>query len=161
MNQQAERGQQWLEQLLMLTGLPTTVQIKEVAIASEENSHWLNIDSSNLTPEQIAILIGEKGSSIDAIQYLANTILNLSVEEDLQGSHIVELDGYRLKRHQELSALAEQVAQQVRETKEAVAISALSSAERRQIHTFLKDAEDLETESQGQEPDRKLVVRLR
>ena len=55
----------------------------------------------------------------------------------------------------------EQVAQQVRQTGEEVEMKSLSSAERRQIHTFLKDAEDLETESRGQEPDRRLVVRRR
>jgi spoIIIJ-associated protein len=54
-----------------------------------------------------------------------------------------------------------QIAEQVRQTGQEVEIKSLSSAERRQIHTFLKDANDLSTESRGQEPDRRLVIRLR
>ena len=55
----------------------------------------------------------------------------------------------------------EEVAQKVRASGHPIELESLSAAERRQIHTFLKEARDLETFSQGQEPDRRLVVRLR
>ena len=158
-DQQSQRGKEWLEKLLQLIGIPAGVKIAEV---EDEQSDWLIIDETNLTPEQIEILIGQKkGEAIDAIQYLANTLLNIGIEEELQRSFTVELNGYRVRRQAQLRALAEKVARQVRETGEKVEIKSLSSAERRQVHTFLKDSEDLETESRGQEPDRRLVVRLR
>lgn len=157
-----ERGQEWLEKLLALMGLPTDVTLGVDETQDEEsNSCWLMINHLNLTPEQIQIVIGQRGEGIDAIQYLANTLLNLGVESEEQQAFTVELNGYRLKRRAELLAWTRQVAQQVRETGREVEMKSLSSAERRQIHTFLKDAEDLETESRGQEPDRRLVVRLR
>ena len=158
-DQQSQRGKEWLEKLLQLIGIPAGVKIAKV---EDEQSDWLIIDETHLTPEQIEILIGQKkGEAIDAIQYLANTLLNIGIEEELQRSFTVELNGYRVRRQAQLRALAEKVAGQVRETGEKVEIKALSSAERRQVHTFLKDSEDLETESRGQEPDRRLVVRLR
>jgi spoIIIJ-associated protein len=163
MEQQIDRGKQWLEELLSLMGIPATVITNNIEIEefqNEPSSCWLTIDESNLTPEQIQILIGDRGEHIDAIQYLANTLLNINVEEDLQGSFNIEIANYRVRRYRELFELAQNVAKEVRETGREVSIESLSSAERRQIHTFLQSAEDLETQSRGQEPDRRLVVRL-
>lgn len=159
--QQLSRGKEWLEKLLKLMGIAT-----EVTVGADENqmqfgSCWLIIDHTPLTSEQIEILTGYRGEGIDAIQYLANTILNLDVDTEDQQAYTVELNDYRLKRQEELFALAKQVAYEVRQTGQEREINSLSSAERRQIHTFLQDAEDLATESRGQEPDRRLVVRLR
>jgi spoIIIJ-associated protein len=162
MEETIQRGQQWLENLLQLMGFPTQVKIGSGELyGADANACWLIIDETNLTPEQIEILLGQKGEGIDAIQYLANTILNLGLAPEEQRAFTVELVGYRIQRQEELLALAKEVAQQVRQTGQEVEMKSLSSAERRQIHTFLKDAEDLETESRGQEPDRRLVVRLR
>ncbi len=160
MEQQTHFGQEWLENLLALMGFPAKVTVENRASAlGESDECWLTIEGSELTPEQIAILIGEKGESIDAIQYLANTIININVEPEQQQGFTVELDGYRLKRQEELKAWTQQLAQQVRQTGQEVEMTSLSSAERRQIHTFLKEVEDLETESRGQEPDRRLVIK--
>lgn len=156
---QTERGKEWLEELLILIGIPAQVKIESQDADSE--SDWLVIDETSLTPERIETLIGEKGESIDAIQYLASTILNLGIESESQRPFTVELNRYRVRRQEELLALAQELAQQVRETGKEVEVKSLSSAERRQIHTLLKESEDLKTESRGQEPDRRLVVKLR
>ncbi|MBW4621599.1 MAG: RNA-binding protein [Cyanosarcina radialis HA8281-LM2] len=157
-----ERGQQWLEKLLHLAGFAATVTLEQPASASAVESdpnHWLTIDGQTLTAEQIDILIGAEGATIDAIQYLANSILNLNQESDLQAAYTVELNGYRLRRQEELQAMAAYAANTVRETGEEFVMTPLSAAERRQVHTILQDCEDLETFSRGQEPDRRLVVR--
>lgn len=157
-----QRGQQWLEQLLSLSKLPAKVTVTDITEAhSDKPNYWLTIDETKLTPEQIQILIGPDGTAIDAIQYLANSILNIGQTEDGQASYTIELDGYRLRRQAELRAMAEYAAQKVRETGEEFEMKALSSAERRQVHTFFKEWEDLESQSRGQEPDRRLVVRRR
>ena len=162
MERSIQRGQQWLENLLQLMGFPSQVNIGEgEPYGTDADACWLIIDETYLTSQQIEILLGQKGEGIDAVQYLANTILNLGLTPEEQRAFTVELTGYRLQRQAELLALAKEVAQQVRQTGQEVEMKSLSSAERRQIHTFLKDAEDLETESRGQEPDRRLVVRLR
>lgn len=159
--QQIARGQEWLEKLLRLMGIATEVTVGEDENQMQAGSSWLIIDHTRLTPEQIQILIGYRGESIDAIQYLANTVLNLEADPEEQQAYTVELNDYRLKRQAELLALAKRVANEVRQTGQEIEVKSLSSAERRQIHTFLKEDEDLATESRGQEPDRRLVVRLR
>ncbi len=159
-NQLRHRGKEWLEKLLDLSGLPTDVKVTDSEDSEVDRpSYWLTIEETQLTSLQIHTLIGPKGEVIDAIQYLANSILNLDDRE--QGSYTIELAGYRFQRQQELQSLATRAAQQVRATGGEVELTSLSSAERRQIHTFLKEWDDLETQSRGQEPDRRLVVRLR
>jgi len=126
----------------------------------EPDSYWLTINEINLTSEQIQLLIGPEGTVLDAIQYLANASLNLSKTQDQQASYTVELNGYRVRRQAEIQALAENAAEQVRASGKEIEIKSLSSAERRQVHTFLKECTDLETFSRGKEPHRHLVVRL-
>ncbi len=164
-----QRGQQWLEQLLQLAKFPTGV--KETAIQTipqssdssqaELETYWLTIDETKLTSAQIQALIGSEGATLDAIQYLANAILNLGQEREEQTAYTIELDGYRARRQAELQELAEDAAQQVRSSGQEFEIKSLSSAERRQVHTFFQECDDLETYSRGQEPDRRLVVRLK
>ncbi|QYO64907.1 protein jag [Leptolyngbya sp. 7M] len=159
-DQQIQRGKHWLEEMLQLSGLPATVQ-PDLERTGAEGSCWLTIDDATLTHEQTQILIGEEGNVLDAVQYLANTILNIGRGEDLQTAYTIELAGYRVQRQIELQQLAEAAVQHVRETGEEYEMAALSAAERRQVHTYLKATYgDLETYSRGKEPDRRLVVRL-
>lgn len=160
-----QRGQQWLETLLKLTEVSANVKPELETTPGEDSelqqpdSYWLTIDETKLTPEQIQILIGSEGTVLDAIQYLANAILNLGQTQEQQASYTVELNGYRVRRQAELRTIAENAAVQVRSSGQEVEIKSLSSAERRQVHTFLKDFTDLETFSRGKEPHRHLVVR--
>nr|WP_132866473.1 R3H domain-containing nucleic acid-binding protein [Scytonema millei] len=160
-----QRGQQWLEQLLQLSGVSTQVTAKlqtpktENSDPEEHDSYWLTIEQSSLLPEQVQALIGAEGSVLDAIQYLANATLNLNQPQERQAAYIIELDGYRLRRQAEIQAIATSAIEQVRTTGQEVEIKSLSSAERRQIHTFLKDFSDLESFSRGKEPHRQLVIR--
>lgn len=152
-----DRGKTWLESLLEVSGIPSTVELNDRR-SGGEGSCWLTINSDTLTTEQVSHLIGERGAVLDAIQYLANTTLNLNQAEDEQCAYTVELNGYREQRSIELEALANDAIQHVRDTGEEYEISSLSAAERRQVHTFLKDFDEFETYSKGREPDRKLVV---
>ena len=153
---QMQRGQQWLEELLKLSAIPSKVVSQQ-----QEDCYWMTIDQSNLTPEQVAILVGPDGNVVDAIQYLCNTVANIGNESDEPIPYTVELNGYRIRRQEELRSMAEYAAEQARSTGVEFELKALSSAERRQVHSFLSECEDLETYSQGQEPDRRLVVRRR
>ncbi|MGK7942973.1 MAG: protein jag [Microcystaceae cyanobacterium] len=161
MDKQIERGKEWLETLMELMGIKTTVSVEKDPMDDTNPSVWLVINEANLTPEQINRLIGSQGEGIDTLQYIANTLINMKVEYDDQRMFTIELAGYRLKRQTELKNWAQQVAGQVRQTGQEVEMKSLSSAERRQVHNFLKDETDLETESRGHEPDRRLVIRLR
>ncbi|MCT7974217.1 protein jag [Laspinema olomoucense] len=151
-----QRGQQWIEQLLKLLRIDSSVTTQE-----QEDSFWLTIDEKNLTPEQIEILTGPNGQVLDAIQYLANTTLNIAQPTDVQASYTIELNQYRVRREEVLREMVAKAVQTVQETGEAYEMKGLSSAERRQVHNLLKDYEDLESFSRGQEPDRRLVVHRR
>jgi spoIIIJ-associated protein len=155
--QDIQRAQQWLEKLLSHLGTPasvTNIQSTEGA----ERTEWLVIDETQLQAEQIKLLLGDQGQTLDAIQYLANSILNIGQTEDHKGAFTIELAGYRLRRFAELDAIAQEAADKARSSGAEIELKALSAAERRHVHNFLKEFEDLETFSRGQEPDRRLVV---
>lgn len=157
--QQMQQGQKWLAEMLKIAGLSTQVTVDQ-SQSGLDGSCWLTIDDAELTAEQVRILTGEQGGVLDAMQYLANTILNIGHGEAEQTAYTIELAGYRVRRQQELQELAEAAVQHVRGTGEEYELISLSSAERRQVHTYLKSYEDLETYSRGKEPDRRLVVKL-
>lgn len=146
-------------------GVSTDVQAQlrenaqELGDRINPDSYWLTINQNNLQPEQIQILIGAQGTVLDAIQYLANATLNANQPQDGQAVYTIELDGYRVRRQAQIEELASSAIEQVRATGQEVEIKSLSSAERRQIHTFLKEYQDLETFSRGKEPHRHLVIR--
>jgi spoIIIJ-associated protein len=151
-------GVEWLQTALNLQGLSASIS---AAMVEDEfgASCWLTIDDGALEAQQIEHLLGDRGSSLDALQYLANTVLNLGRSQDEQQPYTIELAGHRAKRKKELMALAAEAAEKARQTGEEFEMVALSSAERRQVHHFLKAYDGLETFSRGKEPDRRLVVR--
>lgn len=155
---QGQRGQQWLQDLMTVMGV--SIQGVEVQRPQEDESCWLTISSEGLLPEEIGVLLGERGTVLDSIQYLTNITLNMGQPDDQQTAYTVELAGYRAQRQAELQEMAELAVQKVRETGEEYEMPPMSSAERRQLHTMMKSFEDLATESRGREPDRRLVVRL-
>ncbi|MEN9869398.1 MAG: hypothetical protein RLZZ171_381 [Cyanobacteriota bacterium] len=159
MKSQLSLGQEWLEQLLTLMGVAAVVKTEGFeTVSADSDFNWLSISADDLTETQKQQLIGNKGESIDAIQYLTNTILNLDTDPEVQSSFVVELDGYRVQRNQELATLTQDAIAQVQSTGEEVAIPGLSSAERKQIHSLLEGSEGLSSESRGQEPNRQLVI---
>ncbi|NEQ50254.1 MAG: RNA-binding protein [Leptolyngbya sp. SIO3F4] len=157
--QQDQSGIQWLSQLLEHQGVEADVTGEHVDDDLGDSSFWLTIEDSSLTQSQIDALLGDRGRVLDAIQYLANTVLNIGQEPEQQQSYTIELHGYRQQRRDELKAIAGRAAEEALASGEEHEVAGLSSAERRQVHTFLKAYGGLETFSRGREPDRRLVVK--
>jgi spoIIIJ-associated protein len=161
---QADKGIDWLQKLLNLMDYSVPVKLAQPPIVDPDSSDlnvWLEIDRTDLSPEQIQSLVGREGANLDAMQYLTNVYLNL--EHESEGDrcfYTVELDGYRAQKQEQLRSLAEASASQVRNTQQEHKIEDLSASERRIVHMLLKQYADLETFSQGQEPHRHLIVRL-
>jgi spoIIIJ-associated protein len=159
----AEAATKWLTQLMELMGYSASVNAEFVAdidSGATGSNCWLTIDHSGLRPHQIQALIGVDGVSLDAIQQLANIALNADLpSEDAHCFFTIELNGYRAERQAELKQLADQAANQVRQTQQPFEIKDLTAAERRLVHMFLKEYPDLETFSQGKEPHRLLIVK--
>ncbi len=166
----ASASANWLQELLSLMGYTTSVDIRLAEASPEQvkvnsKSYWLEINTGGLQLPQVQSLIGQDGTVIDSLQYLANTILNRYESSELNHSknhnfYTIELDGYRTKRLESLSSLAEEALLQVRDTKNEFVIKHLSSADRRYIHQLLEEFPDIETHSQGREPNRHLIVKL-
>ncbi len=165
-----ERAKQWLQQVLVAMGIPAEVrvvgevlEIEAASLTSDQKQLLLSkVSASPLPPSKEAGLEEERSPVVlDALQYLANTLLNLNQPEDQQQPYILDLDGYRQRRLQELKALVAAAVEKVRAGGREYEFPDLSAAERRQIHTLLNDPAyaDLETFSRGKEPDRRLVIR--
>ena len=160
----------WLQELLGLMGYATSVDIRLAEASPEQvtagsKNYWLEINADGLQDQQIQRLTGNDGLVLDSLQYLASVLLNqhLPSETAKQENHdfyTVELNGYRSKRLADLQSLAEQAVQEVRKTQTEFVIKQLSSADRRHIHQLLEEFPDIETHSQGREPNRHLIVKL-
>lgn len=156
-----EKSISWLEKLLKLQGIEASVSGNQTTGDLGDDSYWLTIDTANLSEDQITTLIGERGAVLDAMQYLANTILNMGAETDEQQSYTIEINDYRKQRQAELKQLAKEAADEVLNNgKSEHEVKGLSSAERRQVHGLLGEYGNIETFSRGREPQRHLVVKL-
>ena len=120
----------------------------------------LSQDAEGITAEfvgdDLGLLIGHHGQTIDAIQHLAYRIAFRRRGEPLRV--VVDAAGYRERRAVALRAAADQAAEAAVHDRRPVALEAMSAQERRVVHEHLKTRHDVETYSEGQEPDRRLVV---
>ena len=120
----------------------------------------IHADGDGLTAEYVGddlgLLIGHHGQTIDAIQHLAYRFATHGEVERLPV--VVDAAGYRERRAQTLRQTAEQAAQMAISDRRPVPLEAMSALERKVIHEHLKDRRDVETYSEGQEPSRHLVV---
>lgn len=160
----------WLQELLSLMGYATSVDIRLAEVSPEQvtagsKNYWLEINADGLQEQRIQRLIGNDGLVLDSLQYLATVILNRHLPPDPvspenHNFYTVELNGYRTKRLADLQSLADEAIAQIRETQTEFVIRQLSSADRRHIHQLLEGFPDIETHSQGREPNRHLIVKL-
>jgi spoIIIJ-associated protein len=135
-----------LERIAAAAGVAAVVEISE--------------DADGLTAvyvgEDLGVLIGRHGQTIDAIQHLA---YRFAVQGDQERKRVVvDAAGYRERRATALRAAADQAAETAVHDHRTVSLEAMSPLERKVIHEHLKTRHDVETYSEGQEPARRLVV---
>ncbi|WP_342027731.1 RNA-binding cell elongation regulator Jag/EloR [Lihuaxuella thermophila] len=110
----------------------------------------------NLKGDQLGILIGKRGQTLDSLQYLVNIAANR--DADKQVKFILDADGYRKRREEALTALADRFARQVLRTKKQVVLEPMPSNERKIIHHAIQKEKHLTTHSVGEEPNRCVVI---
>jgi spoIIIJ-associated protein len=142
----AERVRVMLERIAAAAGVDASVEVHE----AEDGLH------AEFLGDDLGLLIGHHGQTIDAIQHLAYRIASRNT--DPRVSVLVDAAGYRERRAAALRATADQAAQQAVSGRRAVALDAMTALERKVIHEHLKDRHDVETYSEGQEPSRYLVI---
>ena len=124
----------------------------EVEIEIEEEG----VIRATLHAEDLGLFIGRHGTTIDAVQHLAYRAA--AAADDGPQRVIVDAAGYRERRAAALHRQADEAAEDALRTGRPVALDAMSATERKVVHEHLKDREDVETYSEGTEPDRHLVV---
>ena len=107
--------------------------------------------------DDLGMLIGRHGQTIDAIQYLANAIL-FRGRYDERKPVVVDAAGYRDRRQATLDALALRLAEQAAATGQRVELEPMTAVERKIVHEKLKDDPEVETASEGTEPNRFVVI---
>ena len=112
---------------------------------------------ATVTGGDLGVLIGRHGQMIDALQYLANAIAHRSVGDDRRRI-VIDAAGYRARRSATLETLARRSAEQASATGRRVELEPMSAVERRLVHEALKDDPEVETASEGVEPNRYVVV---
>ena len=141
----------FLDDVFKAMGIDATVNIKY-----DEFDKTMNID---LTGDDMGILIGKRGQTLDSLQYLTNLVVNKNVEEKI---HVkVDTEDYRKRRRQTLENLAKNMSSKVKRTRRSVTLEPMNPYERRIIHSALQNDKYVTTHSEGEEPYRKVVITLK
>lgn len=138
----------YLQELFEAMGIQTKCDIK----LDEENNR-MDID---LSGENMGILIGKRGQTLDALQYLISLFVNKNSENYIK----VQLDteDYRERRKKTLENLARNIAYKVKRTRKSVSLEPMNPYERRIIHSALQNDKYVCTKSEGEDPYRKVVI---
>ncbi len=146
MNDPVARVRELMEQIASASGVDAEVEV-------EEDDEGV---SGQFVGEDLGLLIGHHGQTIDAIQHLAYRIAFRG--SDSRKRVMVDAGGYRERRAVALRAAADQAAEAAVHDGRPVPLEAMSAMERKVVHEHLKARHDVETYSEGQEPSRRLVV---
>ena len=128
--------------------------VVEVTYNEEENT--MDID---LSGEEMGVLIGKRGQTLDSLQYLVSLVVNKGADNYIRVK--VDTENYRERRKETLENLAKNIAYKVKRTKRAVSLEPMNPYERRIIHSALQNDKYVATHSEGDEPFRRVVVTLK
>ena len=128
----------------------------EVAITFDKEKNDINIE---LSGEEMGVLIGKRGNTLDSLQYLTSLYCNKLSNQYLRVK--MDTENYRARRKQTLEHLAKNIAYKVKKTKRPVYLEPMNPYERRIIHSALQNDRFVTTKSEGEEPYRKVVVILK
>lgn len=131
------------------------MKVEIIITASEEE----NVFDVELKGDNMGVLIGKRGQTLDSLQYLVSLVVNRDESEYIRVK--VDTENYRQRRKDTLENLAKNIALKVRRTGRAVVLEPMNPYERRVIHSALQADKYVETHSEGEEPYRKVIVSLK
>lgn len=141
---------EFVEELLLKMGVKAEAEVELC-----EN----NLFKINLTGDDMGIIIGRRGETLDALQHIVQMYVNGKFEKYFKIR--LDTESYRQKREEVLANLANGIAKKVLRTRKEVILEPMKAYERRIIHTALQEYAKIKTYSIGDEPNRKLVVAYR
>jgi spoIIIJ-associated protein len=142
----AEALEELLEEIVDALGLDVEIEVTEQE----------GVLSGRIRGDDVGLFIGRHGQTIDAVQHLAQRIVFPGGPAPARV--VIDADGYRARRAEVLCEDAEDAADEALRTGRAVELEPLPPSERRVVHEHLRDRDDVETHSEGEEPDRYVVV---
>ncbi|MBI5106081.1 MAG: KH domain-containing protein [Solirubrobacterales bacterium] len=145
--QQDDTLRELLERVAGALGLDAQVEI-----ASDDETI-----TGTLNGEDLGLFIGRHGSTIDAVQHLAQRTL-LADPEAPRRRITVDAEGYRARRREALEKQADQAASEAERYGRPVALDSMTASERKLVHEYLRERGGVDTHSEGDEPERHLVV---
>ncbi|MBR4334453.1 MAG: protein jag [Clostridia bacterium] len=146
----AGRAQEFLQELTQLMGVNVSVAVA----TDEEGNVRVNMDGDTL-----GILIGRRGETLDALQYLTSLRVNRGQSDYTRVT--LDTEGYRAKREEALVRLANRMANRAQKTGRKVSLEPMNPYERRILHSALQDHPSVTTHSEGEEPNRHVVITLK
>ena len=146
----AGKAQEFLQNLTQLMNVPVSV-----AVATDEEGNV----KVNMEGDTLGILIGRRGETLDALQYL--TSLQVNKGQSSYTRVTLDTEGYRAKREDALKRLANRMANQAQRTGRKVSLEPMNPYERRILHAALQDHPAVTTHSEGEEPNRHVVITLK
>ncbi len=130
----------------------STMQLKaDMTISERDQTVTVHLEGDNL-----GVLIGRRGETLDALQYLMN--LSANKNQAQRKKFLLDIEGYRNRREETLQKLALKLAEKARQRGRSVILEPMNSLERRIIHTALQGKDDITTFSEGEEPYRKIII---
>lgn len=130
--------------------------IRTMHISAEVEVVTLDPILLNLKGEEIGLLIGRHGQTLDALQYLTSVVANRHSESYTR--LILDAEGYRERRQKTLQELSSRLARKVLRTGKKVVLEPMTPAERKIIHLYIQDIDGLTTQSEGVEPYRRVTI---
>ncbi|MGI6551101.1 MAG: RNA-binding cell elongation regulator Jag/EloR [Syntrophomonadales bacterium] len=113
----------------------------------------------NITGKDMGLLIGRKGETLNAVQFILGLMVNRELDERVRV--ILDVEDYRMRKEESLKSLAVNLSERVKRTRRSVVMRPMGPHERRVVHTALQGDPDIVTFSQGEEPNRKVVISLK
>ena len=128
----------------------------EIDLSYDEINTTLDI---NIKGDEMGVLIGKRGQTLDSLQYLVSLVVNKNNDEYIKIK--LDTENYRARRKETLENLAKNIAYKVKRTRKPVSLEPMNPYERRIIHSALQNDKYVETYSEGEEPYRKVVINLK
>lgn len=128
----------------------------EILMEKNEDGNTINVE---LKGDDMGVLIGKRGQTLDSLQYLTNLAVNKNAENYVKVK--IDTEDYRKRRKETLENLAKNIAYKVKRTKRPVSLEPMNPFERRVIHSALQNDKFVTTHSEGEEPYRHVVVTLK
>ena len=147
----ADTTKDFLEELLKKMDIEATV-----TVSFDEAERVMDID---VTGEDMGILIGKRGQTLDSLQYLISSVVNKNKTEYIRVK--LDTENYRARRKDTLENLAKNIAYKVKRYRKSISLEPMNPYERRIIHSALQDDKYVSTRSEGEEPMRHVIVYLK